>query len=190
MRFSGLDIEITRGETASAVFVITDENGAPFRLLPEDSFLLLDVAFKVKADPLSKDQAAYIIEKHLDISSLKRFSEEAILNLQDDQPLYYNPLLWDDSHAGDADRLYWHQGLNEYRYYDAAISKWVPYSASIEVPFDPSDTKTLDYKEYFYDLILEAGNQSGISDSGDATIAVEYERPLVVQHRFVVSYRI
>ena len=51
----------------------------------------------------------------------------------------------------------------------------------ITVQFDIADTVNLDYRQYAYDLIIEAGNDEDV---------IEYVNILIEQRPFVVTYRV
>ena len=186
MRLSGLNIEIIRGETAAVAFTLTDPDGQPFRLLLSDMFSVLHARFKVKENVYEKNPSSFLIDKVFDLSTVKRFSDIAIINLKTYNLGQYIDWQWNESFVPepeDIDRLFYHQDLKEYRYYDAegTPSKWVPYEVLITVQFDIADTVNLDYRQYAYDLIIEAGNDEDV---------IEYVNILIEQRPFVVTYRV
>lgn len=186
MKLSGLNIEMVRGESTSVAFTFIDEHGAPPRLLLEDMFGHLYIHFRVKTNPYTKDLPVYAIDKRLDINGVKRFSDVDIINLKTYNLGQYNAYQWKESFAPlaeDLNRLFYHQDLKEYRYYDASgtPSKWIIYDFIVTVPFIPEETKLLDYRQYVYDLILEAGTYEN---------EVEYEQVLVEQKNFTIVYRV
>lgn len=191
MKLKGLDIEIIRGETASVSFTINDSNGAPLRLLNSDMFDNLDILFKVKRNSQTI-KSEYVIHKALNINNIKHFASEEILNVKEEIAKYggiYDPYTWsgcifEDEDGSIKDQLYYHPDLDEYGYYWETMweetNGWVPYSLDITIPFESGDTANLSYGDYYYDLVLEASNDSG----------PEYENILVNQHRFSVTYRV
>lgn len=186
MKLSGLNIEMVRGESTSVAFTFVDETGAPPRLLLEDMFGHLYVHFRVKSNQYAKDLPTYVIDKRLDINNIKRFSDVEVLNLKEYSLANYIAHRWNEDFApltADLNRLFYHQDLKEYRYYDASgtPSKWLAYDFIVTVPFIPEETKALDYRQYAYDLILEAGTNEN---------EVEYEQVLVEQKNFTIAYRV
>lgn len=184
MKCSGFNIEIIRGETCSIAFTLVDSTGKPFVLLTTDTFANLNARFRVKENPYTKAEETYIIDKVLDLNTVKRFSDAEIIDLEIHltPSLHYFEHQWNNTFgplAGYENRLFYHPHLNEYRYYENGA--WVPYSITLTVPFEPADTVNLDYKEYFYDLVIEADNDGE---------TIEYVNILVNQHRFVISYKV
>ena len=197
MRVIGFNIEIIRGESANVVFNLVTPNGEPFRLMPADTFSILQARFRVKSGAYRKSLVSeeYLIDKIFllnDTLLLKRFSDTEIIDLSEYRlGEFYDPLRFDDTDApldeNDdviSDRLFYHPLLKEYRYYESndGGGRWVLYEAIVTVPFEPEDTQDLDYKTYVYDLVLEA------SDEEDGLIT--YRSVLVDQHSFTVTYRV
>lgn len=185
MKILGYNLEIVRGENTSIAFTIVDQDGKPFRLLSSDTFSFLDARFKVKTDPTDAKGLHPILDFILPLDSIKRFSDPTIVNIFDYFPSF-NKIVWDDAQPplnAYVNRLFYHPGVGDYRYYDFTLSKWIPYSVVITIPFAPEDTADLDYRQYFYDLTLEAGNVT-------SPRTVEYVKMLVPQHTFTVVYKV
>lgn len=183
MKVSGLNITIVRGETANITFDITDEFGRPFILLAEDMFEQLNFRFRVKKEPFSIVTTTYILDKVFDINGFRRFDNANIINIKEYTQLNggtYNDEYW----AGNTipnnewpNQLFYHPGLESYAFYNDG--DWEEYFMDITVPFIPSDTEKLDYGDYYYDGVIEAGNYSG----------VEYTLVVIPQHTFTIDYR-
>lgn len=185
MKLNGLDIEITRGETASITYDLKDSSGKPFVFLNSDMFDKLEIAFKVKPNSQTIT-SAYLINKSFNINHIIRFDSEEIINIKEfmvGQGTYdkftWSGCLFSDPLAVWPNQLYYHPDLNEYRYFFEE-DIFTLYDVTLTVSFDPSDTKDIPYATYYYDLVLEASN-------GDI---IEYENILVNQHRFSVAYRV
>lgn len=184
MRINGFDLEIVRSETASVAYTLMNEDNTPFIVLTTDMYQFLDARFTVKKDGYSRNEEDYPIDFLLSLANVKRFSDAAIIDILSYYPTF-NPLLWDDSKAplaADINRLFYHPGVGDYRYYNGTRAQWVPYSVVVTVPFKPSDTENLEYREYFYDLSIEAGTLNPRT--------VEYRKMLIPQHSFTVSYKV
>lgn len=184
MKQFSYDLEIVRGETATAKYTFIDEQGQPYRLPTTDTWAFIQARFKVKYDPYSRGVSTYLIDKVFDLSSVKRFSDTDIINIKYYDAYAYNKLLWDNSQppaSEDIDRLFYHPDLKEYRYYDTVSASWVEYEFTLQVPFAIADTSNLDYKDYVYDLTIEAGDTIG---------TIDFVNVLVTQHKFTVTYRV
>lgn len=188
MKINGQSLSIIRGETASILIRLLDEDGAPFRLPEvEVDYTILRARFVVKKNAYDHltTKADFLIDKILDLNDAKRFADVDIIDLSTETG--YNALIWDDAVPPDNpdDYLYYHPGLKEYAYYDSIEEAWIPYSLDLIIPFEISDTVGLEYRTYYYDLSIEA---SDIAEPEDDDI--EYRRMLVEQAPFVVSYKV
>lgn len=183
MKVHGLNVTLIRGEYAALSFELVDKIGKPFIMLAPEEGDKIFIYFRVKENAFAKIPETYIINKELEFNdNVYAFDDDEIINVEEAYPSGYNPYAWNPEIVGlVARKLYYHPDLDEYAYFDDVKYEFVLYKLEIIVPFDSSETIDLDYKTYYYSIVLEV-----IGASGD----VIYNNTLVDQHTLIITYQV